>query len=96
MIEARGHRAGLDPGPGRSAKYELYSAWKAFPRLRKMLVARNARRLLRELMELILWRHADAEDGIQDAGRKLTAKGRSRAECMAAWLRQDWRRTRSC
>jgi len=39
-------------------------------------------------MELILWRHADAEDGIQDAGRKLTAKGAKQAECMAAWLRQ--------
>jgi len=26
-------------------------------------------------MELILWRHAEAEDSFPDAGRKLTAKG---------------------
>ncbi|MDP1716682.1 MAG: histidine phosphatase family protein, partial [Burkholderiales bacterium] len=39
-------------------------------------------------MELILWRHADAEDGRPDAGRKLTAKGAKQAEVMAAWLRE--------
>lgn len=38
-------------------------------------------------MELILWRHADAEDGILDAERKLTAKGVRQAEDMAAWLK---------
>ena len=48
-------------------------------------------------MELILWRHADAEDGIgmADAERALTRKGRRQAERMAAWLRErldgDWR-----
>ena len=26
-------------------------------------------------MELLLWRHADAEDGMPDAGRALTKKG---------------------
>jgi len=39
-------------------------------------------------MELILWRHADAEDGMPDAGRKLTEKGVRQAEGMAAWLRE--------
>ena len=38
-------------------------------------------------MELILWRHADAEDGINDAERKLTAKGQKQAARMAKWLR---------
>ena len=38
-------------------------------------------------MDLILWRHADAEDGIPDAERKLTAKGLKQAARMAKWLR---------
>lgn len=37
-------------------------------------------------MDLILWRHADAENGIPDADRRLTNKGRKQAERMAAWL----------
>ena len=37
-------------------------------------------------MELILWRHADAEDGFPDMGRALTEKGRKQASDMAAWL----------
>lgn len=37
-------------------------------------------------MDLILWRHADAEDGADDRARRLTAKGRKQAERMAAWL----------
>lgn len=37
-------------------------------------------------MDLILWRHAEAEDGIPDAARKLTAKGQKQAQQMAAWL----------
>lgn len=39
-------------------------------------------------MELILWRHAEAEDGMPGTERKLTAKGVKQAERMAAWLRQ--------
>ena len=39
-------------------------------------------------MELVLWRHADAEDGIPDEARKLTPKGIRQAERMAAWLRE--------
>ena len=38
-------------------------------------------------MELILWRHADAEDGLHDSERKLTAKGIKQAARMAKWLR---------
>lgn len=37
-------------------------------------------------MDLILWRHAAAEDGAPDSQRKLTAKGRKQAEKVAAWL----------
>ncbi|MGH8728022.1 MAG: SixA phosphatase family protein [Burkholderiales bacterium] len=37
-------------------------------------------------MDLILWRHAEAEDSAPDAQRKLTAKGRKQAKAMAAWL----------
>lgn len=37
-------------------------------------------------MDLILWRHADAEDGIPDEGRKLTAKGEKQARRVARWL----------
>lgn len=38
-------------------------------------------------MELILWRHAEAEDGIPDMARELTAKGHKQAKRMAAWLK---------
>lgn len=37
-------------------------------------------------MELILWRHAEAEPGEPDASRILTAKGRKQARKMAEWL----------
>jgi len=39
-------------------------------------------------VDLILWRHADAEDGIPDEGRRLTARGLKQADKMAAWLRK--------
>ncbi len=38
-------------------------------------------------IELLLWRHADAEDGIPDAGRALTKKGLKQAKQVAAWLK---------
>jgi len=37
-------------------------------------------------MQLILWRHADAEDGADDLARRLTAKGRAQAAAVAKWL----------
>jgi phosphohistidine phosphatase len=37
-------------------------------------------------MDLILWRHAEAEPGEPDLGRRLTSKGLKQAERMGAWL----------
>ena len=37
-------------------------------------------------MDLILWRHSEAEPGEPDLGRRLTSKGLKQAERMAAWL----------
>ncbi len=37
-------------------------------------------------MDLILWRHAEAEPGEPDLGRRLTAKGQRQAERVGAWL----------
>lgn len=37
-------------------------------------------------MDLILWRHADAQDGGPDLSRALTDKGHKQAERMADWL----------
>lgn len=39
-------------------------------------------------MELILWRHAEAEEGIPDVKRRLTSKGEKQAEKMADFLRE--------
>ncbi len=36
-------------------------------------------------MELILWRHAEAEPGEPDLGRRLSAKGEKQARRMAEW-----------
>ena len=37
-------------------------------------------------MDLILWRHAEAEEGTPDLERRLTAKGRKQAARVADWL----------
>ena len=37
-------------------------------------------------MDLILWRHAEAEDSAPDLARVLTAKGHKQARRMADWL----------
>lgn len=37
-------------------------------------------------MDLILWRHAEAETGEPDLGRKLTSKGEKQARRVAEWL----------
>jgi len=39
-------------------------------------------------MDLILWRHAEAEDGPPDLERRLTPKGHKTAARVAAWLLQ--------
>ncbi len=38
-------------------------------------------------MDLILWRHAEAEDGFPDDSRKLTERGLKQAQKMAQWLK---------
>ncbi len=46
-------------------------------------------------MHLILWRHAEAEDGAPDLDRRLTDKGSKQADAMALWLKprlpKHWR-----
>lgn len=37
-------------------------------------------------LDLILWRHADAEDGVPDNARKLTAKGEKQAQHVGRWI----------
>lgn len=37
-------------------------------------------------MELVLWRHAEAEIGEPDLGRKLTGRGEKQARRVAEWL----------
>jgi phosphohistidine phosphatase len=38
-------------------------------------------------MDLILWRHAEAEDGMPDSARELTKRGHKQAAQVAAWLK---------
>ena len=37
-------------------------------------------------MDLLLWRHAEAEDGEDDMSRRLTERGRKQARAMSAWI----------
>ncbi|MDW8469962.1 MAG: histidine phosphatase family protein [Burkholderiales bacterium] len=39
-------------------------------------------------MQLILWRHAEAESGGPDEARRLTARGKRQARRVARWLRR--------
>ena len=39
-------------------------------------------------MDLILWRHAEAEESTPDLARKLTVRGKKDAARMAEWLRE--------
>ena len=38
-------------------------------------------------MELLLWRHAEAEDGLPDLERALTPRGQKQARRIADWLK---------
>ena len=38
-------------------------------------------------MDLLLWRHAEAEDGEDDMKRRLTERGHKQAVAMAGWIR---------
>ncbi|MBS0308387.1 MAG: histidine phosphatase family protein [Proteobacteria bacterium] len=40
-------------------------------------------------MDLLLWRHAEAEAGEPDLGRALTPKGHKQAQRMAHWLERN-------
>ena len=40
----------------------------------------------KNLSQLILWRHAHAEEGLVDSARQLTPRGRKQASRMAHWL----------
>lgn len=39
-------------------------------------------------MDLLLWRHAEAEEGNNDLQRRLTARGKQQAKAMAKWIRE--------
>ena len=39
-------------------------------------------------MDLILWRHAEAEEGTPDSARELTKRGHKQARQIAAWLKE--------
>lgn len=39
-------------------------------------------------MDLLLWRHAEAEEGEIDLQRRLTARGEKQAKIVAQWLRR--------
>jgi len=39
-------------------------------------------------MDLILWRHAEAEEGVPDEERRLTPKGVKQAKRIAEWLEE--------
>lgn len=41
----------------------------------------------KKTMDLLLWRHAEAEDGEDDLKRRLTVRGEKQARTMAAWIR---------
>lgn len=41
------------------------------------------------VMDLLLWRHAEAEQGTPDAKRKLTARGEQQAARMGEWLKRN-------
>ncbi len=39
-------------------------------------------------MDLLLWRHAEAEDGSPDSARALTVRGKKQAQQVASWLQK--------
>jgi phosphohistidine phosphatase len=41
-----------------------------------------------QTMDLLLWRHAEAADGMTDLARPLTPRGRKQAAAVAAWLQR--------
>ncbi len=43
-------------------------------------------------MDLLLWRHAEAEEGEDDLKRRLTERGRKQARIMARWIGEHRRK----
>lgn len=43
----------------------------------------------KQTMDLILWRHAEAEEGLDDLARQLTDKGHQQAKLSARWLKKN-------
>jgi phosphohistidine phosphatase len=39
-----------------------------------------------KIMDILLWRHAEAEEGEEDLRRRLTERGQKQARQMAAWI----------
>src|SRR5205085_11789426 len=70
-------------------RHEVGAAGADAP-LRALVNVARARLQLARIrpMDLILWRHAEAEDEARggDLARALTLRGRAQAERMAAWL----------
>lgn len=42
--------------------------------------------MMETVMDLLLWRHAEAVDGVPDITRELTERGQRQAQKMASWL----------
>ena len=40
-------------------------------------------------MDLLLWRHAEAVDGLPDHTRELTLRGHTQARAIASWLKEN-------
>lgn len=40
-------------------------------------------------MDLLLWRHAEAEEGVPDLKRQLTRRGEKQAQKMGEWIRKN-------
>src|SRR5260221_3327834 len=82
---SRSPRGGGSPRRRRNPSRELFSVDAVEPGIG------------RQLMELILWRHAEAEDAGRkaDLARELTKRARKHAAKMAEWLKPrlegDWR-----
>lgn len=85
------------PWQKNTAAAQAYRVSPAYPRAsvcgcrcrRPLRRTRHNRRIMSKVelnMDLILWRHAEAENGVPDFERALTARGRKQASRMADWL----------
>ncbi len=75
------------PGPRRTAERARAPAQELLVERLSGKIAATAIRRRPRAMDLILWRHAEAEPGEPDLGRRLTAKGVQQAERVGAVAR---------